>query len=577
MKDSDPNPGPKHILATSVVGVVLILFLMGVFVFAPDDIPDFKQRVLAIFAAIVAGLFAFFLTGSLGISGKLRIPLLSEISWKAANGIALFTFILIWWLSPLSPVEVKEKSGEHTTDSRYIDKNNGGKSMETTTVQSQSMLPKPGEQVLPSSDFDPIRLIGIKAHANNPFHIDFIIDKGDSKLEGEKLNAEIKKIIEYFLTSLTIPEKEMWVNLSPYESDYIISDYFASTRMGHVFLEQDYLLKQLTATLTYPENDIGDNYWKTIFEETQKKYATQDMPVNTFNKVWIIPGEASLEEVENGHVLISNSSLKVLADLDYVALAQNVDNSDLGLAPGNYSQASDLNKITSDVAKRILIPKIEQDVNRGKNFSALRQVYNSLILAAWFKNRVKESLLNHVYVDKVKLGGLSTDEGNYGELIYQQYIKAFKKGVYEYIKEDYDPVTQEIVPRKYFSGGINADNISKQITDAKVHAKSLKSKMLKKAVILAHVMFLATGINSAQSIADQNIAAAPEQTISQKGGIDFGRIAQLNISVNRDENNVPLFDKETIEQITKNLGGLTAQLNDIHTFDSLSSLLEYKH
>ena len=39
------------------------------------------------------------------------------------------------------------------------------------------------------------------------------------------------------------------------------------------------------------------------------------------------------------------------------------------------------------------------------------------------------------------------------EGIYQRYLKAFKKGVYNYIKEESDPMTQEMVPRKYFSGG----------------------------------------------------------------------------------------------------------------------------
>ena len=41
------------------------------------------------------------------------------------------------------------------------------------------------------------------------------------------------------------------------------------------------------------------------------------------------------------------------------------------------------------------------------------------------------------------------------EYIYQQYLKAFKKGVYNYIKEDQDPLTQQVIPRKYFSGGVS--------------------------------------------------------------------------------------------------------------------------
>jgi curved DNA-binding protein CbpA len=40
------------------------------------------------------------------------------------------------------------------------------------------------------------------------------------------------------------------------------------------------------------------------------------------------------------------------------------------------------------------------------------------------------------------------------EFIYQQYLKAFKKGVYNYIKEEPDPMTNQVMPRKYFSGGV---------------------------------------------------------------------------------------------------------------------------
>ena len=40
----------------------------------------------------------------------------------------------------------------------------------------------------------------------------------------------------------------------------------------------------------------------------------------------------------------------------------------------------------------------------------------------------------------------------FSEQIYQQYLKAYKKGVFNYIKEDAQPDGQT-VPRKYFSGG----------------------------------------------------------------------------------------------------------------------------
>ncbi len=99
-------------------------------------------------------------------------------------------------------------------------------------------------------------------------------------------------------------------------------------------------------------------------------------------------------------------------------------------------------------------------MNEGKNFVTLRQVYQSMILAAWYKKTLKDSILNKVYSSQKKINGVNTDDPQIKEKIYQQYLDAFKKGVYNYIKEDYDSQTEQIVPHKYFSGGINITDFS---------------------------------------------------------------------------------------------------------------------
>ena len=126
------------------------------------------------------------------------------------------------------------------------------------------------------------------------------------------------------------------------------------------------------------------------------------------------------------------------------------------------STNEDVNALGSQIVREIVIPELTKEVNEGKNFSQLRQVYNSLILATWYKKKIKDSILEQVYADKNKIKGLSSPNLLVGdpakgdiEAIYQRYLQAFKKGVYNYIKEDMDPVTQETVPRKYFSGGVD--------------------------------------------------------------------------------------------------------------------------
>jgi len=79
-----------------------------------------------------------------------------------------------------------------------------------------------------------------------------------------------------------------------------------------------------------------------------------------------------------------------------------------------------------------------------------------MILATWYKMNLKESLLGQVYVDQNKIVGIDLENKNVKQEIYDQYVEAFSKGVYNYIREEYDPVTQEMIPRKYFSGGTAA-------------------------------------------------------------------------------------------------------------------------
>jgi hypothetical protein len=85
----------------------------------------------------------------------------------------------------------------------------------TGNIAQDFRLPAPGVMVHLSPEFNPAVLKGIKVHPENPFRFDFILDKGDSSLGNEELKEESTKLIKYFLAGLTIPEKDLWVNLSP--------------------------------------------------------------------------------------------------------------------------------------------------------------------------------------------------------------------------------------------------------------------------------------------------------------------------------------------------------------------------
>ena len=106
-------------------------------------------------------------------------------------------------------------------------------------------MPKPGVMVRLGPEFAPSQLTGMSIHPDNALQFDFLINKGNQILEGDQKKEEYKKLVKYFLASLTIPDEDQWVNLSPYENNRIIKDDFGKTEMGRDLLAQDYLLKQI--------------------------------------------------------------------------------------------------------------------------------------------------------------------------------------------------------------------------------------------------------------------------------------------------------------------------------------------
>ena len=83
-----------------------------------------------------------------------------------------------------------------------------------------------------STSFTPALIRGINIVADDPLSFNFIVTKGDTLFTDDTFKSEANKLIKYFLAALTIPEKDMWVNLSPNEPNRIIPDNFGKTEMG---------------------------------------------------------------------------------------------------------------------------------------------------------------------------------------------------------------------------------------------------------------------------------------------------------------------------------------------------------
>ncbi|MFP4473887.1 MAG: hypothetical protein ACLFPX_08525 [Candidatus Omnitrophota bacterium] len=320
---------------------------------------------------------------------------------------------------------------------------------------SQLNLPVPGTMVAPSDAFMPVTVKGVKFLPDHPLRLEFILYTGDSEPAEEALTEATRTLVKYFLASLTVPEKDMWVNLSPHEQDRIVPQKFGVTAMGRDVLAQDYVLKQLAASLLHPEKPLGKAFWSDIRKKAQEQLGITDIPVDIFSKVWILPSKAVVYEHGDAGFVV-RADLKVMLEKDYLSLKKQ----QAAGAPAEAEKIAGSAELYSSLMRDIILPAVEQEVNEGRHFAPLRQVYHSLILASWFKQRVREGFLGRVYVDQNKVRGVDVDDKRIKDQIYERYITAFKKGVYNFIREEVDPVSRQIIPRKYFSGGVEFSNFS---------------------------------------------------------------------------------------------------------------------
>jgi hypothetical protein len=118
--------------ASWIFGGLFVVFVLGVFMFGPATLPDYKQRILAYVCALLAGLFALFFTGTLLLNAEL--PIAGKWAVQGGAGFALFLVVLFWWSGALAPVKSEK------TDSAVVkpDASSNAAAHTSPTVQSVS-------------------------------------------------------------------------------------------------------------------------------------------------------------------------------------------------------------------------------------------------------------------------------------------------------------------------------------------------------------------------------------------------------------------------------------------------------
>jgi hypothetical protein len=421
----------------------------------------------------------------------------------------------------------------------------------------------------PTDPYKPMLMKGFAYNPENLFDMSFVYSKADEHMTHEQIHTETNALVDYFLSSLSVPKNQLWVNLSPYEPDRILPDMLSKTDMGIKLLDLDYRLKILVSSFMHPDYALGEEYWEALQEEVFDEFGETFIDTDSFNKVWIVPDKAKLR-VNKSNVFIVDSHMKVMLEEDYLAATHARYESDINRpfpVAAKTDQKSQLGGIPYRLFNEIVVPALEKEINTGATFVELRQIFHSLILATWYRDHLLANLVEQAAElngdpeqppDQPQDGEKGGDGNAQGDQpppdedqqrqqakkeIYEQYLEGYQNGVYDLIKEEYDPITNEVIQRKYASGGLKMGAVAvENSTNAPGDLEAIMSESYTQAsgrLSLTNP----NGLDDLFSQPNPSDALGPDETV---GGIDLDT-TDMDLSVSGQADNIAVSALQNIK------------------------------
>ncbi len=372
------------------------------------------------------------------------------------------------------------------------------------TIDLSHYFARNSSQTIPQSDkFRPLHLRYI-SYDNQANDFKILLDKGDffnqetEKLKNEKtleLENTTQELMKYFFIGLALPNEKFWVNLRPDSPDNILDPDLEKTDIGRIFLEADLQLKKDTSGMTSPQTKEGREYWDKLYKKAGELFGSESITIPTITRPWIVPNEIIIREAPD-NAYIYKATLKVMLEEDY--LNQRTEE------PKNRRTESfsfpdprlkELNQYSTQLIKETIIPKLTYEINTSRRYAHLRQVYYSLILAQWFKQKygsfgsiraagISASVNSYIdLIDSGNLANLISNQPYDKQSYFQQYQKSFKDGEYNLQEPGYTPMGQSI--RSYVSGGMLLDVAASGVESIKIAGDVLPFKSVAKGLLSA--------------------------------------------------------------------------------------------
>jgi hypothetical protein len=313
-------------------------------------------------------------------------------------------------------------------------------------VAGQIQIPGYLANLLPADNFSPAQLRSV---IYNPAQEDFrlMLDAGDENMRSTQMDSTVSALWNYFQIGLRLPNSMFWVNLRPDSPRDVIDPNLEKTDVGKILLAADLQLKKDMARFTSPDTADGRLYWNKLYAKAEQIYGQADIEIPTITRPWIVPGEVIIKETAAG-AYIYKAGLNVMLEQDYLKDSPFYSFSD--------PNQKEMNAYSSELIRNTILPRLIREVNSSKRYAGLRQVYYSVVLAQWFKSRLRgQAGAAAAKIDSKDLAGLTSSAAWSKDSYYNEYKRSFSQG--EYKKEESVNTASGLSIRTYFSGGAMID------------------------------------------------------------------------------------------------------------------------
>lgn len=207
-----------------------------------------------------------------------------------------------------------------------------------------------------------------------------------------------------FFVWLSLPESTFWVNLNPTEPDRIVDPKLGATDVGRIMLQADFRMKTLVGKLIHPDTELGKEFWGKFTPGKQSCISLRQ---------WIVPKPATVYEHKGG-LYIVDAPLEVKMEADYL----KSQSGDPGCAKSDDRMVS--------IFRSKVLPKVEEDVNKGADFADLRRVYLSRVAAEWYRERHTNGSLASL-IDSGDVSAWPARESWSSRQVFDAYVKSYNK------------------------------------------------------------------------------------------------------------------------------------------------------